>query len=83
MKKFLSFAAMLMLLLVLAACNDDEEIAGDNVSAGSGDYPEVTFKLAHITPTDHMWHQASENSKKSLNRLQMAKCPLKFTQQVN
>lgn len=69
MKKFLSFAAMLMLLLVLAACNDDEEIAGDSVSAGSGDYPEVTFKLAHITPTDHMWHQASEKFKEELESI--------------
>ena len=69
MKKFLSFAAMLMLLLVLAACNDDEEIAGDNASAGSGDYPEVTFKLAHITPTDHMWHQASEKFKEELESI--------------
>ena len=67
MKKFLSFAAMLMLLLVLAACNDKE--TEDSASAGTGEYPKVTFKLAHITPTDHMWHQASEKFKEELETI--------------
>lgn len=69
MKKYLNFAAMLMLVLVLVACNNDEEIAGESVSAGAGDYPEVTFKLAHITATDHMWHQASEKFKEELESI--------------
>ncbi|WP_274308958.1 TRAP transporter substrate-binding protein [Solibacillus daqui] len=69
MKKFLSFAAMLMLLLVLAACNNDEKTVTTSTSAGSGDYPEVTFKLAHITPTDHMWHKASEKFKEELESI--------------
>ena len=71
MKKFLSFATMLMLLLVLAACSNDEKISvsGDSASADSGAYPEVTFKLAHITATDHMWHQASEKFKEELEKI--------------
>ena len=36
---------------------------------GSGDYPEVTFKLAHITPPDHMWHKASEKFKEELETI--------------
>ncbi|MEK4384602.1 TRAP transporter substrate-binding protein DctP [Solibacillus sp. FSL W7-1464] len=69
MKKFLSFAAMLMLILVLAACSNDEEKADNTASAGTGEYPKVTFKLAHITPTDHMWHQASEKFKEELESI--------------
>src|SRR5690606_2607216 len=69
MKKFVSIAAMLMLILVLAACSNDEEKADNTASAGTGEYPKVTFKLAHITPTDHMWHQASEKFKEELESI--------------
>ena len=42
--------------------------AGDSGST-NGDYPSVKLKLAHITPTDHMWHQASEKFKEELESI--------------
>lgn len=50
-----------------AADTTPETSTGETTNtAGSGDYPEVALKLAHITPTDHMWHQASEKFKEEL-----------------
>ncbi len=81
MKRFFKigeWSLLLLLLLILSACgNDDTETEGSsgdgesvNVSATTGgDYPEMTLKLAHITATDHMWHQASEKFKEELESL--------------
>lgn len=72
-------------ILVLAACGNSTESGsstGSGNSSSSGDtntdetvavsgedIPEMKFKLAHITPTDHMWHQAAEKFDEKLQEL--------------
>ncbi|WP_078379900.1 TRAP transporter substrate-binding protein [Sutcliffiella halmapala] len=53
MKRNLSLVLVISLLLIVAAC-------GGSQSSGDGADKSYTFKLAHITPTSHMWHIASE-----------------------
>ncbi|MGM9945033.1 MAG: TRAP transporter substrate-binding protein [Lysinibacillus sp.] len=83
MKNILKLSVLLMFMFLLVACgNDDstsEDIAGDsgtnstdsseNTNTENSDYPDLTLKLAHITPTDHMWHQASEKFKEELESI--------------
>ncbi|MFD2443780.1 TRAP transporter substrate-binding protein [Bacillus sp. CGMCC 1.16607] len=56
------------LLLATAACNqntssESSDSKDPKVEAGKS----YQFKLAHITPTDHMWHKAAEKFKEELN----------------
>lgn len=51
-----------VLILTTAACSSDTDA---KPAAGSGE--KYTFKLAHITPTDHMWHKAAEKFKEELD----------------
>jgi tripartite ATP-independent transporter DctP family solute receptor len=52
-----------VLILTTAACNSDTDA---KPASGSGE--KYTFKLAHITPTDHMWHKAAEKFKEELDK---------------
>lgn len=53
-----------VLILSTAACSSGKTDA--KPAAGSGE--KYTFKLAHITPTDHMWHKAAEKFKEELDK---------------
>ncbi|WP_404468337.1 TRAP transporter substrate-binding protein [Sutcliffiella horikoshii] len=44
---------VMSMVLLLAACGGDE-------TSGNESGKTYSFKLAHITPTNHMWHQAAE-----------------------
>ncbi|MFD1737431.1 TRAP transporter substrate-binding protein [Bacillus salitolerans] len=48
------------LVLAVAAC-------GGRTVSNSDSSETYHFKLAHITPTDHMWHKAAEKFKEELN----------------
>lgn len=57
--KYFYFGAIMSALLFAAGCgNGNESSPAASTTEDSG--KQHTFKLAHITPTDHMWHQASE-----------------------
>ncbi|MEO4052082.1 TRAP transporter substrate-binding protein [Solibacillus sp. CAU 1738] len=78
--KCIPMAMLLLIVFVLAACSSDKNTSSDGEqksssdSSSSGtttasvdlDLPKITFKLAHITPTDHMWHKASEKFNEEL-----------------
>ncbi|MFD2922207.1 TRAP transporter substrate-binding protein [Halobacillus naozhouensis] len=53
MKKTVSFLSLLMLVLVLAACGGDEGASGNSSET-------ITWKLAHLSNEDHMWHKTAE-----------------------
>lgn len=56
-----SIALLLVgLVLTVAAC-------GGSTSSQSDSGDTYSFKLAHITPTDHMWHKAAEKFKEELD----------------
>lgn len=80
MKNVLKLSIFFVLMLLLVACGNDDSKSGDaatgsdtdktdNQASTDSDYPDVTLKLAHITPTDHMWHQASEKFKEELESI--------------
>ncbi|CAM3676204.1 TRAP transporter substrate-binding protein [Mesobacillus zeae] len=50
------------LMLMIAACSNS--VAKPAAKTGE----TYNFKLAHITPTDHMWHKAAEKFKKELDQ---------------
>ena len=54
-----------LLVLTAAACNNDTDA---KPASGSESGKKYTFKLAHITPTDHMWHKAAEKFKEELDK---------------
>ncbi|MED3551647.1 TRAP transporter substrate-binding protein [Cytobacillus praedii] len=57
--RIISLCAILTLILFAAGCgNSKEKTTGSSSGNKSGE--KQTFKLAHITPTDHMWHKAAE-----------------------
>jgi len=71
--KWFQLSLIFLFILILAACSGSETTNEGSSSSGSssnnnsdtnetteGDIPEKTFKLAHITPVDHMWHLAAE-----------------------
>lgn len=77
--KFLQIGFFLLLIVGLVACsaedsgsspdeNSDEKIeTASNATADTDlDLPTKTFKLAHITATDHMWHLAAEKFNEEL-----------------
>ena len=75
--KYIPMAMLLLIVFVLAACSSDNDDGNQNSSSDSSssgtttasvdlDLPKITFKLAHITPTDHMWHKASEKFNEEL-----------------
>ncbi len=53
-KRIASVLAASTMLLLATACG------GGGTSKEAGSTETYTFKLAHITPTNHMWHIASE-----------------------
>ncbi|WP_336511449.1 TRAP transporter substrate-binding protein [Alteribacter salitolerans] len=64
-KHLLTLMLMAVLVIVLAACGDDgdEDATADASNGndnGGGSEETYSFKLAHITPTSHMWHEAAE-----------------------
>lgn len=79
--KMVQVVILFAFLLVLAACGNSGEQAqkeensketeqnNTTVTTTAEDIPEMTFKLAHITPTDHMWHQAAEKFNEQLQEL--------------
>lgn len=79
MKQFLKvgkWSLFLLLMLLVTACSskgtETGDSSGDSVNASAttnNGYPEMTLKLAHITATDHMWHQASEKFKEELESI--------------
>jgi tripartite ATP-independent transporter DctP family solute receptor len=54
------------LILTAAACSDSKT-SSSNTDSKANDEKTYNFKLAHITPTDHMWHQAAEKFKEELD----------------
>lgn len=80
--KFLQIGLLFLMVLALVACSSDDtdstaekpdEEVGEKVEtsvAGDAstelDLPTKTFKLAHITATDHMWHLAAEKFNEEL-----------------
>ncbi|MGB8000919.1 MAG: TRAP transporter substrate-binding protein [Anaerobacillus sp.] len=54
MKKIMSFLVVPMLILGLVACNDSEEASGSK----SGE--TITWKMGHLSNTDHQWHKTAE-----------------------
>lgn len=62
-RKFSLTLLIFMLVLTAAACGNDTDA---KPAAGSGE--KYSFKLAHITPTDHMWHKAAEKFKEELEK---------------
>ena len=54
-KRIASLLAVATLSMFITACGSDE---GSGEEANSEE--TYSFKLAHITPTSHMWHQAAE-----------------------
>jgi tripartite ATP-independent transporter DctP family solute receptor len=68
MKKFkkLTLISMIMILMIaIAGCGSEASNTKVNSEGGKQKY---TFKLAHITPTSHMWHQAAEKFGEELNK---------------
>ncbi|MBS8263991.1 C4-dicarboxylate ABC transporter substrate-binding protein [Mesobacillus boroniphilus] len=66
MKKFKKIGLTLLifvLILTTAACSSETDA---KPKSGSGE--KYSFKLAHITPTDHMWHKAAEKFKEELDK---------------
>lgn len=62
------FLASLFMMLT-AACGGNSEQAGTaNTETAKTDKPTYNFKLAHITPTNHMWHKAAEKFKEELEK---------------
>lgn len=62
-KKIFSLGVFLIAItLVLTACgNSGSQTSGTATTDSKGSSEEAkTFKLAHITPTDHLWHRAAE-----------------------
>lgn len=66
MKRFSLFAVLTMLVFTSACGKNDDKTAASGSSKGSGE--NYTFKLAHITPTDHMWHKAAEKFGEELDK---------------
>ena len=74
--KFMLVSCLLALLFVLAACSNsnatkENDAKKDNkstesINSSGKDIPEMKFKLAHITSTDHMWHKAAEKFNEEL-----------------
>ena len=50
----MSFLVVPMLILGLVACNDSEEASGSK----SGE--TITWKMGHLSNTDHQWHKTAE-----------------------
>lgn len=66
MKKLKSIGLLFIVSLIVltaAACSGNVSSKSASKSAKGATY---NFKLAHITPTDHMWHKAAEKFKEEL-----------------
>ncbi|KON88717.1 C4-dicarboxylate ABC transporter substrate-binding protein [Sporosarcina globispora] len=66
MKKLKSIGLLLIvsiMVLATAACSGNVSVKSSSKSEQGASY---NFKLAHITPTDHMWHKAAEKFKEEL-----------------
>ncbi|URM31493.1 TRAP transporter substrate-binding protein [Cytobacillus firmus] len=66
MKKVKSMGLILivsLLILATAACSGK---GSSDTASKSSQGATYNFKLAHITPTDHMWHKAAEKFKEEL-----------------
>ncbi len=67
-KRSLMVMLMAVMVVFLAACGDDGDADATADANNDNDNGEATgessetysFKLAHITPTSHMWHEAAE-----------------------
>jgi tripartite ATP-independent transporter DctP family solute receptor len=59
-KKWALTSLAAALVFTTAAC-------GGSTASQSGSEDTYNFKLAHITPTDHMWHKAAEKFKEELD----------------
>lgn len=66
MKKLKGIGLLLMVcLIVLATSGCSGKVSSESASK-SEKGAKYNFKLAHITPTDHMWHKAAEKFKEEL-----------------
>lgn len=54
MKKLMSFLVVPMMVLGLAACNDSEGASGSNSEE------TTTWKMGHLSNTDHQWNKTAE-----------------------
>jgi tripartite ATP-independent transporter DctP family solute receptor len=64
LKRLTSIFIIVLLIVATAGCGSKES----NTEVNSEEEEQYTFKLAHITPTSHMWHQAAEKFGEELNK---------------
>jgi tripartite ATP-independent transporter DctP family solute receptor len=64
LKRLTSIFIIVLLIVATAGCGSKES----NTEVNSEEGEQYTFKLAHITPTSHMWHQAAEKFGEELNK---------------
>ncbi|TMW70760.1 TRAP transporter substrate-binding protein [Alteribacter natronophilus] len=71
MKRLSAFLMLSVMAGALGACGDAETDADSGSAEGGGGDSEETysFKLAHITPTSHMWHEAAERFGEELEEM--------------
>lgn len=68
MRKIRKMGLMILIFILVvtaAACGKDTSTKTASKSESGATY---NFKLAHITPTDHMWHKAAEKFKEELEK---------------
>jgi tripartite ATP-independent transporter DctP family solute receptor len=69
-KRSVACLMVMMLLLVTAACGGETSSTEPaSTEGGDGAAKTYSFKLAHITPTNHMWHLAAEKFGEELDKL--------------
>jgi tripartite ATP-independent transporter DctP family solute receptor len=56
-----------VLILSAAACSDSNSSSKTTTEPKTDKGATYNFKLAHITPPDHMWHKAAEKFKEELD----------------
>ncbi len=69
MKRGIALMAVMMMVFITAACGGGKS-STEPASSGGGESGEKTysFKLAHVTPTNHMWHLAAEKFGEELDK---------------
>jgi tripartite ATP-independent transporter DctP family solute receptor len=65
-RKLKILLSLVLALFLLVSCNNGAKDPGESGNA-SAEGKTYKFKLAHITPPSHMWHQAAEKFKEELS----------------
>jgi tripartite ATP-independent transporter DctP family solute receptor len=66
-RKLKILLSLVLALFLLVSCNSGAKDPGESGNA-SAEGKAYKFKLAHITPPSHMWHQAAEKFKEELSK---------------